>query len=47
MPELLRYRRPLTRMDDGSQPYQFSAPEEFYWQMYYQVSNLLMQKLDE
>ena len=30
MPELPRYRRPPARIDDGSQPHQFSTPQEYY-----------------
>ena len=45
MPELPRYRRPPARIDDGSQPHQFSAPQEYYRQIYYQACELLVQEL--
>ena len=45
MPELPRYRRPPTRIDDGSRPHQFSTPQEYYRQIYYQECDLLLQEL--
>ena len=45
MPELPRYRRPPARIDDGSQPHQFSTPQGYYRQIYYQACDLLLQEL--
>ena len=45
MPELPRYRRPPARIDDGSRPHQFSTPQEYYRQTYYQACDLLLQEL--
>ena len=45
MPELPRYRRPPARINDGSQPHQFSTPQEYCRQIYYQGCDLLMREL--
>jgi len=47
MPVLSRYRRPPARMHDGGQPYQISALQEYYQQMYYQAYDLLKQEVPD
>ena len=45
MLELPRYKRPPARINDGSQPHQFSTPKEYYRQIHYQACDLLMREL--
>ena len=45
MPELPRYRRLPARINDGSQSHQFSSPQEYYRQIYYQACDLLLREL--
>ena len=46
-PSLPRYRKAPKRMDNGSNPHQFSTPRDYYRREYYQTCDLLLGELDE
>lgn len=46
-PSLPRYRKPPRRLDEGSEPHQFSTPKEYYRYHYYYCVDLLIGEISE
>lgn len=46
-PQLPRYRRPPRRLDSGSSPHKFSSAKEYYWSLYFESCDLLIQELQD
>ncbi|CAM1307975.1 ZMYM1 (predicted) [Pycnogonum litorale] len=46
-PTVPHYKRPPHRIDEGSTPYRFSDPKEYYRVVYFEVIDLIVQKLDQ
>ena len=46
-PELPRVRRMTRRYDEGSEPYTFSSPKEYYGKLFYEVLDVLLSSLHD
>ncbi len=46
-PQLPRYRRAPSRLDEGSQPHCYQSPKDYYRHQYFETLDLLLRELED